>query len=86
MSSFKKNRSVPSITKEGNMIINKVESQILKQGNKHVKEITVPFTQEMAELLENIFQYFDKDISRRKLCSKYLLKALRSESQKLKLN
>ena len=54
--------------------------------NKHVKEITIPFTKEMSDLLEKIFIHFDGDISRRKLCSKYLLKSLRSEATKLELD
>jgi hypothetical protein len=86
MSSFKKNRSPLHISKEGDMIINKIENQSnSKQSSKTIKEITIPFTEEMCELLEKIFTYFDRDISRRKLCSKYLLKILQSEAKKLGL-
>jgi len=87
MSSFKKNRFTPKITKEGDAIINQAEdTTTIPLVNKHVKEITIPFTKEMSDLLEKIFIHFDGDISRRKLCSKYLLKSLRSEATKLELN
>lgn len=87
MSSFKKNRVVPIITEKGGNIISQAEdisNSVLV--DKHVKNITIPFTREMSDLLEKIFHHFDGDISRRKLCSKYLLKTLRSESEKFKLN
>jgi hypothetical protein len=87
MSSFKKNRSVPKITEKGDTIVNQAEDIVpITIANKHVKEITIPFTKEMSDLLEKIFVHFDGDISRRKLCSKYLLKSLRSEATKLELN
>ncbi|TSJ80185.1 MAG: hypothetical protein NMK33_06440 (plasmid) [Candidatus Cardinium sp.] len=87
MSSFKKNRVIPSITEKGDAIVSRAEDiSTSVVGNKHVKEITVPFTKEMSELLEKIFLYFDGDVSRRKLCSKYLLNSLRSEVEKFKLN
>ena len=87
MSSFKKNRSVTKITEKGDTIVNQAEDIVqITIANKHVKEITIPFTKEMSDLLEKIFVHFDGDISRRKLCSKYLLKSLRSEATKLELN
>ena len=87
MSSFKKNRSIPKITDIGDTIINKAEDIVpITIVNKHVKEITIPFTKEMSDLLEKIFIHFDGDISRRKLCAKYLLKSLRSEAEKFELN
>jgi hypothetical protein len=82
MSNFKKNRPTLHITEKGNNIINKAED-IKLSTSKYVKEITVPFTQEMSELLEKIFIHFDSNISRRKLCSKYLLKSLKSEAENL---
>lgn len=87
MSSFKKNRSVPKITDIGDTIVNKAEDIApLYLVSKHVKEITIPFTKEMSDLLEKIFIHFDGDISRRKLCSKYLLKSLKSEAEKFELD
>lgn len=87
MSSFKKNRVMPNITERGNSIINSVEStKVQPKDHKYVKAITIPFTQEMSELLDKIFNHFEGDISRRKLCSRYLVKALRSEVDILKLN
>ena len=87
MSSFKKNRSVPKITDIGETIINKAEDTIpVTITNKSVKEITIPFTKEMSDLLEKIFIHFDGDISRRKLCAKYLLKSLKAEVDKFELN
>lgn len=87
MSSFKKNRSVPKITDIGDTIVNKAEDiASITMVNKNVKEITIPFTKEMSDLLEKIFIHFDGDISRRKLCAKYLLKSLRSEAEKFELN
>lgn len=84
MSSFRKNRVVPNITEQGANIINKAEELIPSVSiNKHVKEITIPFTQEMSDLLEKIFNHFEGDISRRKLCAKFLLKSLRSESERI---
>ena len=87
MSSFKKNRSIPKITDIGDTIVSKAEDIApITIVNKHVKEITIPFTKEMSDLLEKIFIHFDGDISRRKLCAKYLLKSLRSEAEKFALN
>lgn len=83
MSSFKKNRSIIEITKVGNDIISEADDIRNLASNKIVKEITVPFTAEMSALLETIFNSFEGDISRRKLCSKYLLKSLRLEKAKL---
>lgn len=84
MSSFKKNRSIPSITNEGNQIIGKAEdADFIKKNSKFVKEITIPFTAEMDSLLEKLFHYYEGDISRRKLCTKYLLKALKNEVSSL---
>ena len=86
MSSFKKNRTNPSITKKGELIVQQAENkQFGKLHQKYIKEITIPFTEEMSGLLESIFLYFEGDISRRKLCSKYLLRSLKEESKKLKL-
>ena len=87
MSSFKKNIVIPSVTEQGDAIISQAgDLSHSVANNKHVKDITIPFTKEMSELLEKIFLYFDGDVSRRKLCSKYLLNALRSEAEKFKLN
>lgn len=84
MSSFKKNRPIPIVTSNGKEIINKAED-VLDNSKKHkiTKEITIPFTAEMSGLLEAIFEHFGGDISRRKLCSKYLLRALKEEYTKL---
>lgn len=82
MSSFKKNRLNPNITSEGLEIIKKSEDYSLP---KSIKGITIPCTQEMSEILEKLFHYFDGDISRRKICSKYLLKSLKEEAIKLNL-
>ncbi len=87
MSSFKKNRVIPSITEKGDDIVRQAEDIVPSSvSNKYVKEITVPFTKEMSDLLEKLFLYFDENVSRRKLCSKYLLNSLRSEVEKFKLN
>lgn len=84
MSSFKKNRPIPIVTKNGKEIINKAEDiPNTRKKSKIIKEITIPFTEEMANLLEAIFNNFDGEISRRKLCSKYLLRALTEEYNKL---
>jgi hypothetical protein len=85
MSSFKKNRSIPTVNEYGKEIINQSEDSLYNiKYNK--KEITIPFTEEMSSLLERIFTYFEGDISRRKLCAKYLLKALKEAVQKLEIN
>ena len=44
--------------------------------------ITPEVGKQQMDLLEKIFIHFDGDISRRKLCAKYLLKSLRSEAEK----
>lgn len=58
-----------------------IRLQMLK--NKYIKEITIPFTQEMSDLLEQIYDYHDGDISRRKLCVKYLNQSLKIAISKL---
>ena len=89
MSSFKKNRSVPKITDIGKAIVEGAEDTTptpIAIANRSVKEITIPFTKEMSDLLEKLYMHFDGDISRRKLCAKYLLKALRTGVNKFELN
>ena len=87
MSSFKKNRIIPNITEKGDKIISQAESIVNSNlMNKHVKEITIPFTREMSDLLEKVFHHFNGDISRRKLCARYLLRSLQSEVENIKLN
>ena len=86
MPSFKKNRSTLNITEKGEKIIEQAEDiQSSSISRKPIKEITIPFTQEMSNLLEEIFNHFEGDISRRKLCARYLLRSLKDESRKLKL-
>lgn len=85
MSNFKKNRSLPTISEHSKKIISQAEDTVYNI-NTNKKEITIPFTEEMSNLLERIFTYFDGDISRRKLCAKYLLKALKEEAKKLEIN
>ena len=84
MSSFKKNKPIPQISNKGSDIINQAEDVLVRSSKKkYIKEITIPFTQEMSDLLEKIYIYHDGDISRRKLCAKYLLTSLKSEYTKL---
>jgi hypothetical protein len=84
MSSFKKNHPIPKISNDGVDIINQAEDVLITTSKKkYIKEITIPFTQEMSDLLEQIYLYHDGDISRRKLCAKQLVKALRLESTRL---
>ena len=83
MSSFKKNKPISSITNEGNKIISKSEDSKNYKKFETVKEITVPCNQEMFDLIEYLFNHFDGDISRRRLCSKYLLKSLKEERKKI---
>ena len=95
MPSFKKNRNTPTITSVGKEIINssetdnsllesaEVASSAIKKVTK--KEITIPFHEEMSEILETIYAHYEGDISRRRICAKLLEKKLKEEKQRLGL-
>jgi hypothetical protein len=88
MSGFKKNKAVPKISSAGLDIINQAEDVSNERTtnikkNKYIKEITIPFTQDMSDLLEQMYNYHDGDISRRKLCVKYLTQSLKIANSKL---
>lgn len=85
MSSFKRNRDIPKITEKGNKIISNAEDVTITKYIEPTKVTTVPFTQEMSDMLEKIFNHFEGNISRRKLCAKYLFNALKTELKNLNL-
>jgi len=86
MRNFKKNRPVPNISLQGVSIIENAEDGKKKINLPIKKEITIPFSEDMSGLLEKLFHYYEGDISRRKLCARYLLRTLKDEVKKLNLD
>ena len=86
-SKFKKNTPINTPTEVGERFIENAEDSTSKSNPKKLKfskkEFTFPLSAKHACLLEKIYNYFDEDISRRKLGAKALAKGLEAEAKKL---
>ena len=82
MSKFRKNIPVNVPSSKSEEYINKAEDGISKTVYKK-KEFTFPLSSKHAGLLEKIYEYYDGDISRRKLGAKALISGIESEAEKL---
>jgi hypothetical protein len=84
---FKKNTPINTLSEQDNKFINDAEDITVETKNKNIKyskkEFTFPLSAKHAGLLEKIYNYYDQDISRRKLGAKALSKGIEAEADKL---
>lgn len=88
MSKFTKNTPINTPTESDKKFINnaediKVKNQIEKGIKYSKKDFTFPLSAKHAGLLEKIYDYYEGDISRRKIGAKALAKAIENEANKL---
>lgn len=87
MSKFRKNTPIVTPDKKSETYINQAEDGSVDKVKSNAlfqkKEFTFPLSAKHAGLLEKLFEYYDGDISRRKIGAKALAFGIEKEADKL---